>query len=59
LGFHYTVSGASLAERAPPALSARATPPILGAVADEVRAVLAFGLIAFRAQKQHLESSGS
>ena len=29
------------------------------AVADRVRAVLAFGLTAFRAQKQHLESSGS
>jgi hypothetical protein len=31
--------------------------PRISVVAEWVRAVLAFGLTAFRAQKQHLESS--
>ncbi len=33
--------------------------PIISAVADGVHTVLAFGLTAFRAQKQHLEGSSS
>ena len=59
LDFYYSFRRAPLAKYVRVAPSARAAPPILGAVADWVRVVLASGPTVFRAQKQHLGSSVS